>query len=168
MPWAIRLSGTLDPGALEQALDDVIGRHEVLRTVFTEVDGAAVQQVRDLPSAGIELKASPVTENELTAALEGAAGEGFDLACAESLVRARLFQVAAGAPEPDEPVAGEWVLVVVMHHAVTDGWSMAPLARDLSAAYAARCQGRAAGVGGAAGAVCRLRDLAAGPARLTG
>ena len=145
VPWAIRLSGTLDPGALEQALDDVIGRHEVLRTVFTEVDGAAVQQVRDLPSAGIELKASPVTENELTAALEGAAGEGFDLACAESLVRARLFQVAAGAPEPDEPVAGEWVLVVVMHHAVTDGWSMAPFARDLSAAYAARCQGREPG-----------------------
>ena len=145
VPWAIRLSGALDLGALGQALNDVAGRHESLRTVFTEVDGVAVQQVRDLSAAGIELKVSPVAAGELAAALDAAAGEGFDLASAEPLVRACLFEVAADVPEPDEPVAGEWVLVVVMHHAVTDGWSMALFARDLSAAYAARCQGREPG-----------------------
>ena len=148
IPVALRLRGALDPDALEQALNDVVGRHESLRTVFTEVDGTAVQQVRDMPGAGIELKASPVAEDELAEALDAAAGEGFDLACAEPLIRAHLFEVAAGAPEPDgldEPVAGEWVLMVVMHHAVTDGWSMAPFARDLSVAYAARCQGRVPG-----------------------
>ena len=78
---------------------------------------------------------SPVSEGGLAAAVEAVAGEGFDLASGEPLVRARLFEVSRG----------EWVLVVVMHHAVTDGWSMAPLARDLSAAYAARCEGHEPG-----------------------
>ena len=145
MPLAIRLSGALDQDALWQALDDVIGRHESLRTVFAEVDGVPVQQVRCMPGAGIEAKVSQVTEDDLADAVKEAAREGFDLASAEPLVRARLFQVAACAPTPDGPAAGEWVLVLVMHHAVTDGWSMAPLARDLSAAYAARCEGRAPG-----------------------
>ena len=90
VPWAIRLRGALDPDALGQALNDVVGRHESLRTVFTEVDGVAVQQVRDMPAAGIELKASPVTEDDLAAAVDAAAGEGFDLACAEPLVRATV------------------------------------------------------------------------------
>ena len=135
VPLAIRLSGALDQDALWQALDDVIGRHESLRTVFTEVDGVPVQQVLDPGTAGIGLRVSAVAGDELAGALEAAAGEGFDLACGEPLVRARLFQVA-----PDERV-----LVVVMHHAVTDGWSRAPFARDLSAAYAARCEGRAPG-----------------------
>ena len=59
VPWAIRLRGDPGPGRAGQALNDVIGRHESLRTVFTEVDGVAVQQVRDMPAAGIELKVSP-------------------------------------------------------------------------------------------------------------
>ena len=144
--WAVRLRGVLDHGALGQALDDVAGRHESLRTVFAEVDGVAVQQVRDVPAAGIELKVSQAAGGGLTAAVDAAAGEGFDLACAEPLVRVCLFEAAPGAPDGlDGPVPGEWVLVVVMHHAVTDGWSMALFARDLSAAYAARCQGRVPG-----------------------
>ena len=136
----------LDQSALGQALNDVVGRHESLRTVFAEVDGAPSSRSA---TAGGRDRAEGVARSptdELAAAVDAAAGEGFDLACAEPLVRACLFEVAAGAPDgPDEPVAGEWVLVVVMHHAVTDGWSMAPFARDLSAAYAARCQGRAPG-----------------------
>ena len=84
-----------------------------------------------------------MTEDDLIAG-RCRAGAGFDLACAEPLMRAHLFEVAAVVPL-GEPGDGEWVLVVVMHHAVTDGWSMAPFARDLSAAYAARCQGREPG-----------------------
>ena len=53
VPWAVRLRGALDQDALGQALNDVIGRHESLRTVFTEADGIAVQQVRGVPEAGI-------------------------------------------------------------------------------------------------------------------
>ena len=93
--WAIRLSGALDQKALEQALDDVVERHESLRTVFTEVDGVAVQQVLDLGTAGIGA-GQRGGRDELAGALDAAGGEGFDLACAEPLVRARLFQVAAG------------------------------------------------------------------------
>ena len=65
VPWAIRLCGALDQDALGQALNDVVERHESLRTVFTEVDGVAVQQVRDMPAAGIELTAAQVAEDEL-------------------------------------------------------------------------------------------------------
>ena len=164
--WAVRLRGVLDHGALGQALDKVAGRHESLRTVFAEVDGVAVQQVRDVPAAGIELKVSQAAGGGLTAAVDAAAGEGFDLACAEPLVRVCLFEAAPGAPDGlDGPVPGEWVLVVVMHHAVTDGWSMALFARDLSAAYAARCQGR---VPGWAALPVQYADYAIGSGRCWG
>jgi amino acid adenylation domain-containing protein len=146
VPWAIRLRGTLDQNALWQALDDITERHESLRTVFTEADGVAIQQVRDLPAARIEAKVSQVADNELTDALDAVASEGFDLASAEPLMRAHLFELTPDSSAPGEgsgDAAGEWVLVVLLHHVVTDGWSRAPFARDLSAAYAARCEGRA-------------------------
>jgi len=123
MSLVLRLSGELDTEALRAALADVAGRHEALRTVFPEADGQPYQRV---------LTGTDVLEN---------AGPGFTVADAERHafdltrevpLRVWLFPAQAGAR----------LLVLVLHHIAGDGWSLAPLARDLSAAYAARAGGR--------------------------
>ncbi|WP_405828546.1 amino acid adenylation domain-containing protein [Streptomyces sp. NBC_00105] len=128
-PLTTRLRGPLDPQALAAALGDLTGRHEVLRTVFPEVDGEPVQQITDRAP---ELPVVRLGEAELAGALAAEAGHVFDLT-AELPVRARLFALG------DE----EWVLALVIHHIATDGWSWGPLLTDLAAAYAARCAGGA-------------------------
>ncbi|MEE1781909.1 amino acid adenylation domain-containing protein, partial [Streptomyces sp. SP17BM10] len=128
LPLAVRLTGALDTAALTAALGDLTARHESLRTVFPDADGRPRQQV--LPAAG----ARPVlhTAPYDAAALAAAAALDFDLA-AEVPLRAHLFSVCAT----------EHVLLVVIHHIAGDGWSMAPIARDLATAYAARLDGSA-------------------------
>ncbi|MFD5826748.1 amino acid adenylation domain-containing protein [Lentzea sp. NPDC060358] len=125
----LRLRGPVDAGALESALADVAERHETLRTVFPDFDGEPQQLVLD---AGPALAQVSVAEADLGDALAGASGHEFDLA-AEHPWRPTLFRVA-----PDDHV-----LLFVMHHIATDGWSWGPLTRDLSAAYTARLAGRA-------------------------
>ncbi|MFF2120243.1 amino acid adenylation domain-containing protein [Kitasatospora sp. NPDC058184] len=132
MPLALRLSGVLDRGALAAALDDVVGRHESLRTVFAEVDGASYQRV--LTGVRVPFEVCEVEPAALDAALAGAARYAFDLA-AEVPIRSWLFGTGPS----------EHVLLVVLHHIAGDGWSMAPLARDLAEAYAARLEGAAPG-----------------------
>ena len=133
-PVALRLDGDLDAAALDAALADVIARHEVLRTVFPAADGQPYQRVLDPGELGWELPVTAVAEPDLPDAVARVAAEPFDLAT-QVPVRARLLRAAADVH----------VLVVVLHHVVTDGWSSAIFARDLSAAYAARRQGRAPG-----------------------
>ncbi|WP_280401090.1 non-ribosomal peptide synthetase, partial [Nocardia carnea] len=130
LPMAIRLTGELDVAALQAAMADVVRRHESLRTRYPEHDGAPVQLV--LPADRVELDLGPeqVAAAQVPAKVTEFVSTGFDVAEAVP-VRARLF--AAG---PDD-----YALVVVMHHIATDGFSMAPLARDVMTAYAARAQG---------------------------
>ncbi|WP_461089341.1 amino acid adenylation domain-containing protein [Streptomyces incanus] len=130
LPVAVRLTGALDPAALGAALHDVAGRHEALRTVFREVDGSPVQVVLD--GAAPRLDILEVREKELRPALDASAARGFDIST-DLPLRATLFRVGER----------EHVLLLVLHHIAADGWSMGPLARDLSAAYAARCRGEA-------------------------
>ncbi|WP_344335430.1 condensation domain-containing protein, partial [Kitasatospora putterlickiae] len=130
MPLALRLSGAVDRDALAAALDDVVGRHESLRTVFAEVDGEACQRVLTGIRAPFEVR--EVDAGGLGDALAGAARYAFDLA-AEVPIRSWLFSTGPS----------EHVLLVVLHHIAGDGWSMVPLARDLTEAYAARLEGEA-------------------------
>ncbi|MFE2442996.1 amino acid adenylation domain-containing protein [Streptomyces sp. NPDC059426] len=132
VPVVLRLSGALDRAALELALSDLLGRHESLRTVFPETDGSPRQQVWEPDVVRVPLTVVETTEAALPEQLRATATRGFDLTVQLPL-RTTLFVLGES----------EYVLALVIHHITTDGWSTAPLVRDLSAAYAARCDGRA-------------------------
>ncbi|MEU5813597.1 amino acid adenylation domain-containing protein [Streptomyces huasconensis] len=132
IPLAMRLSGPLDVAALRAALEDVVTRHESLRTVFPEHEGTPYQLVLDGAAARPSFTVTEAAGEELDTALRTASLRPFDLT-RDLPLRTELFRVA-----PDEHV-----LLLVMHHITTDGWSTAPLARDLAAAYEARCAGTA-------------------------
>ncbi|MFI9163604.1 amino acid adenylation domain-containing protein, partial [Kitasatospora aureofaciens] len=132
VPVVLGLSGEVDRAALEHALRDVIGRHEVLRTVYRGADGEPYQHVLGAEELDWGLEGGAVAASELAGAVAAAAGRVFDLSV-EVPIRAWLFSVG-----PDDHT-----LVVTVPHIAGDGWSMGPLGRDVSAAYAARCAGAA-------------------------
>ncbi len=140
LPFAWRLNGQLDVGALTAALGDVVTRHESLRTVFAAEDGQACQQVIPAGQAVVPVTVAVADSGELAGLIDAAARHEFDLA-AELPVRAWLFTVA------DD----EHVLVLLCHHIASDGWSMEILMADLAAAY----QARRGGGGPQAGCRCR-------------
>ncbi|MEW5928738.1 MAG: amino acid adenylation domain-containing protein [Gemmatimonadota bacterium] len=131
----LRLSGPLDPAVLERCFAEVVRRHEALRTVFRETAGEPVQVVApagDFPLPVEDL--SPLPPDEREAAARRIAGEEarrpVDLE-AGPLVRVRLLRLA---PE-------EHVLVLMLHHAVSDAWSFGVLYRELAALYRAFARG---------------------------
>ncbi|MER5780047.1 amino acid adenylation domain-containing protein, partial [Streptomyces sp. NPDC002039] len=128
IPFVLRLSGTLDTGALTEALNDVVGRHESLRTLFVEDEaGLPVQRVLPAAEARVPLPVVEADPEALAEAVAGAAAHRFDLAT-EIPLRALLVRSAPA----------EHVLVLTVHHAAADGESMGPLGRDLAAAYTGR------------------------------
>ena len=134
MPTAFRIRGPLDVEALGAALDDVIARHESLRTRFPDMDGVPFQEV--LPArAGMWLHGGAAVvslpEQEVAGELAALAGYRFDLS-ADIPIRAQVYSVG-----PEQHVVG-----IVVHHIAFDGWSMAPMVRDMGQAYRARLQGR--------------------------
>ncbi|MFK0026660.1 condensation domain-containing protein, partial [Streptomyces sp. NPDC090798] len=131
IPLVLRLSGMLDVEALRAALADVADRHESLRTVFPQVDGEPRQEIRHGAAGVPEIWTESVSAADVASVAGSLAGRGFDLE-RDLPWRVTLLDLDA---------ADEWVLVMVVHHIAADGWSMAPLARDLSEAYAARSLG---------------------------
>ena len=131
VPVALRMSGELSIAVLAQVFGEVERRHEVLRTVFRGDGGQARQVI--LPAAGValplvDLTALPAALRE-PAAAEWMAAESrrpFDLARGP-LLRVGLFRI-------DD---SEHVLLLVLHHIVSDGWSMGVLVREVTALYMA-------------------------------
>ncbi|MFD5326745.1 amino acid adenylation domain-containing protein [Streptomyces sp. NPDC127092] len=132
VPLALTLTGDLDPHALRAALRELLRRHASLRTRLTDTaDGVPVQVVDppgDLPWAAEDLGHLPASERTAAAAerTRAEAVRPFDLS-AGPLVRFRLLRLAERHS----------VLLVTMHHAVSDGWSVGVLLRDLTALYRA-------------------------------
>ncbi|MFI6865729.1 amino acid adenylation domain-containing protein [Nocardia sp. NPDC050406] len=127
---AVRLRGELDTEALRAAVTDVVVRHEALRTYFPEPTREPYQCVAIADWAVGVLDLQRIAPEELDRALTDLESAPFDVTSAPPL-RARLYQV-------DDH---EWVLALVVHHMNADGFSLAPLARDLAAAYTARTTG---------------------------
>ncbi|WP_232001243.1 condensation domain-containing protein, partial [Mycobacterium sp. 1165178.9] len=133
MAVALRLSGRLDADALAEALADVVGRHESLRTLFLAPEGIPHQLVvaprQDFGWQVID--AVGWSDDRLEEAVGAAVRYTFDLA-SEIPFRAQLFRIAED----------EHVLVAVVHHIAADGVSVSPLVRDLAVAYASRSAGQ--------------------------
>ena len=137
IPTAFRISGALDVEALGAAIDDVLARHESLRTIFPDIDGVPFQKV--LPAeAGMWRRGGAAVvslpEQEVVGEVVALAGYRFDLS-AEIPIRAQIYAVG-----PEQHVVG-----IVVHHIAFDGWSLAPMVRDVAEAYGARRQGAAPG-----------------------
>jgi surfactin family lipopeptide synthetase A len=133
MPEPLRLIGELNVGALERAIAEIVRRHEVLRTSFQLVDDAPVQQVTtvkftlpptiDLQSLSESAQSLRLRELALTEARQL-----FDLSQAP-LFRVTLIRLADRSH----------VLLLTMHHIISDGWSMDILVRELAALYQSYC-----------------------------
>ncbi len=133
-PAAIRFRGQLNTSVLEQSLNAVINRHETLRTTFIAVDGRPVLVITPelyLPLPVIDLRHLPPDMHETEAQrLLAADQQPFDLERGP-LIRATLIRMEAA----------DYILLVNMHHSITDGWSYAVFYRDLAAFYNAHLTG---------------------------
>ncbi|MGW7579516.1 condensation domain-containing protein, partial [Streptomyces sp. NPDC054765] len=109
---------------------DLTDRHETLRTVFPQTDGTPYQHILHGDAARPTIDLVPVHEDDLDTAVRQAIAHTFDLT-SDVPLRAWIFTLT-----PDEHL-----VLLLAHHIVSDGASLAPLAHDLSTAYTARCDG---------------------------
>ncbi|MDQ3186798.1 MAG: condensation domain-containing protein, partial [Pseudomonadota bacterium] len=133
---ALRLSGLLDVQALRAGFGGLVGRHESLRTIFrVGADGSAeqvIQPVSQIDIAQVDLRNVTASEREAQAAEEAQQiiARPFDLTCGP-LLRVALIRIAEQ----------ENIMVMVMHHIISDGASMQILIDELAARYLAHVQG---------------------------
>ncbi|MBZ4423347.1 non-ribosomal peptide synthetase, partial [Myxococcus sp. RHSTA-1-4] len=136
MPTFMRMEGALDVDALQRAFDELVRRHEALRTTFTQQEGQPLQLIaptgtlplEQVDLGGLEPRAARA---ELERRLRDEMLRPFDLTTGP-LVRAQLLKLGPS----------DHVLALDMHHIVSDGWSMGVLVREVAALYEAFTQGR--------------------------
>ncbi|MGA3172785.1 MAG: amino acid adenylation domain-containing protein [Chthoniobacteraceae bacterium] len=131
VPAAYRVRGRLDPRTLERAFSQVIARHEILRTTFRPVDGEPMQMVASnlefhLPVVDLRAQSAAMREAEVTRLVREESEHPFNLANGP-LMRAALLEMAPA----------EQVLILGLHHIITDSWSQEVLLRELTTAYSA-------------------------------
>ncbi|WP_346072797.1 non-ribosomal peptide synthase/polyketide synthase [Saccharopolyspora thermophila] len=131
-PLLLRLSGELDTDALRAAIADVVARHETLRTIYPETDGTPHQLVLPPEQAVPHVEFIRTDQAGLEQHLRDLGRHSFELST-ELPLRVCLFSLGEH----------EHALLLLLHHIASDGWSDAPLSRDLSTAYAARLRGEA-------------------------
>ncbi|PWB82960.1 MAG: non-ribosomal peptide synthetase, partial [Methylocystaceae bacterium] len=139
---ALRLIGELDRGAFEAALDEIVHRHDVLRSSFVERDGEPVQVIRasskiETPVVDLAGVEASRREAEARRLLREEASRPFDLAEDPLL---RWLVIDLGCNETREP---EHIVALTLHHIVSDGWSTAVLTREFAILYEAFAAGRA-------------------------
>ncbi|MFF2040688.1 condensation domain-containing protein [Kitasatospora sp. NPDC058170] len=132
-----RLRGKVDTGTLQQALDDVVLRHEALRTTIVRGDGERYQEIHPPSPARLELReaaagADPAERDRAVEELITEVESGTISARELPLLKATLLRF-------DEDDA---ILVLIVHHTAADGWSVRLIIRDLAACYAARREHR--------------------------
>ncbi|MFD4354980.1 amino acid adenylation domain-containing protein [Nocardia sp. NPDC058518] len=141
LPFALRLTGTLDVAALTTALRDVLARHEVLRTIYPDTADGPIQRILPVDDVDLDVTVHRIGADHATALMAevtALASTTFDVTT-EVPLRVRLLDITGSGP--DAPT--EYVLAVVVHHIAADASSMSPLVRDVTTAYLARAAGRA-------------------------
>ncbi len=128
---AVRITGQLELNALQQALSEIVRRHEVLRTSFQTVNGTPIQLIHPEVTMNINLvdlqqHSEQERETLLIQLAQKEATTPFDLERAP-LIKCSLLQLDAR----------EYVLLLTMHHIVSDGWSMGVLIQEVSSLYQA-------------------------------
>ncbi|HKR13278.1 MAG TPA: amino acid adenylation domain-containing protein, partial [Pyrinomonadaceae bacterium] len=134
IPTAVRLSGALDSEALKRTLNELVRRHEILRTYYGMADGKPAQFVgppQELEIDLVDLSKTNEAESRMLELASEEAGKPFDLT-RPPLLRASLVQLG---PE-------EHVLLLTVHHIVSDGWSQGVMVREVGKLYQAFSEGR--------------------------
>lgn len=127
MPLILRLTGKLDVEILKQTLNDVVARHEVLRTTFSKENGIPVQVIatgRKLDLDLIDLSEHPDKENESNRLMVEEAHHPFDLS-REPLFKTKLLRLGSE----------DHILLLTLHHIICDGWSNGVLVREIGEIY---------------------------------
>ncbi|PKD39522.1 non-ribosomal peptide synthetase, partial [Methylomonas sp. Kb3] len=137
IPVALRLSGPVNIAALQKSIQEIVRRHEALRTVFTLADdGEPMQKI--LPSLSLTIERMDFTgyqehQSPWQAICREEAGKPFDLANGP-LLRVSLLALS------DSVECRDHILMLTMHHIVSDGWSSMVLVREFTALYHAFSQ----------------------------